>query len=486
MDCLAAVCLAALLAQTPSPSSGSIAGRVLNSRTGDPVPGVAVELNVNQAKTTSDNAGNFEFPGLAAGEYRLGAAAPGLTKVDSITGPIVRLANGERARNMVIRLAPEAVLSGRVVDENGKPLEADVSLQGAVLPAGRNLVLTKGGEFRLGGLSANEYILEATASEPAYSTATYYPSETQRTRAGRIILREGEHRGDLVVVVKNRRLFKVSGQFLGKWLADGSQSVIPEVLPRGQGMRMRTVGLDKERRFVVQIPAGNYRFVVRSWPQTPERSRSVVLGFANVTVTDGDVADVVIPASPLYTVTARQRWADVNRKEPIPGDFLLNPMEGPGSIQEGKANADGTIVAANVSPDRYAFIVSRPPGAYVHSIWAGGADITQRGLDLVNASVTDVEIRFATGAAQVTGQLRDASGQPAPGGSVQFRFLAANRDTQDLWSTSATCDSNGRYLAESLAPGEYQVTARLINRTSAPQTIHVEKSTKLTLDLVVP
>ncbi|MBY0506581.1 MAG: carboxypeptidase regulatory-like domain-containing protein [Bryobacteraceae bacterium] len=486
MESFAAFFLATLVAQAPAPA-GSLGGAVLDSRTGEPLPGVEVVLNVNQATATSDAAGRFDFVGLSAGEYRLGATRPGFAKMDIFTGPSVRLSNGERARDIIIRLAPEAVLSGRVVDENGKPVEASVSLQGAERPAALGFVMTKGGEFTLRGLSANDYLLEAKANEPAYSSSTYYPSEARRERAARITLREGEHRSDLVVVVKSRRLFKVRGQFLGELLAHGSQSVVPDLVPREQSMRMRTSRLDPERRFVVEIPAGNYRLKVQSWPQTPKRSQPFVMGFANVTVTDHDLEDVVVPASPLYTVRVRQRWAEAKRQDPIQTEVSLNPLEGLGILQTGKAGPDGTIAVANVSPDRYAIFVSRIPGAYVESIWAGDTDITRRGLDLLNASVADVEVRFASGAAQVSGQMRDAAGQPAPGAFVYFRALSADRTNgQDVWSASASCDAQGRYLADSLAPGDYQVTARLSNRTLRPQTLHVERSEKLVLDLVLP
>ena len=77
---------------------------------------------------TSDQQGSYVFDGVDAGTYALTAEHAGyLTTPYSIGGPassqsLITLKPGQRMTEVNVRLLPQAVLSGRVLDEDGDPI----------------------------------------------------------------------------------------------------------------------------------------------------------------------------------------------------------------------------------------------------------------------------------------------------------------------------------------------------------------------------
>jgi hypothetical protein len=124
-----------LFSTQPSPAQTStpnrIAGTVVNAVTGAPVPRTRVTINpVRDADkivfvVTGDD-GHFDFPGVAAGKYSLQASRRGFIPAaydqhDQYSTAIVAGA-GLDTRNLVFRLPPAAVLTGKVLDEYGEPV----------------------------------------------------------------------------------------------------------------------------------------------------------------------------------------------------------------------------------------------------------------------------------------------------------------------------------------------------------------------------
>jgi len=132
-------------AQTLAPANLSgdyqIAGRAVDSRTGDPVSGAWIEIFRIDARskrldTFAGDDGEFVFEHLAAGTYRLWAERKGYIgqSLDQhgsystavVTGPELE------STNLVFRLTAECSISGTITDEAGEPVrDAEVSLYAA-------------------------------------------------------------------------------------------------------------------------------------------------------------------------------------------------------------------------------------------------------------------------------------------------------------------------------------------------------------------
>ena len=110
----------------------SIEGTVLNSATGEPVKKARVTLapageHMDADAATTDASGHFLIDEVDAGRFSLIVSRSGYTQpVSSHGGPksssVLTLEKGQKMKEIVIKLAPEGVISGRILDADGDPL----------------------------------------------------------------------------------------------------------------------------------------------------------------------------------------------------------------------------------------------------------------------------------------------------------------------------------------------------------------------------
>ncbi len=126
----------ALAAQTAVQQGvpGTIEGRVTNSITGEPISGATLHLYavngrglppVGPQTGSSQGDGLFHFDSVPEGSYLIVAQASGFTDMRGF-GPRQRLtvSGGQQITGIVIALSPQGSISGKVVDEDGKPVAA--------------------------------------------------------------------------------------------------------------------------------------------------------------------------------------------------------------------------------------------------------------------------------------------------------------------------------------------------------------------------
>src|SRR5580698_9622541 len=156
-------------------SKSTLAGKVLNSATGEPVRKAQVKLMSMGAaqkggSAVTDAAGRFEFTALAPGNYALAASREGFdsaTKQGGLKLQRVTLAAGEQKNDIVIRLTPFGVVTGRIIDDDGDPVR-QIQVQTMVYrytATGRQLAqhgqatTNDLGEYRIYDLPAGRYYL---------------------------------------------------------------------------------------------------------------------------------------------------------------------------------------------------------------------------------------------------------------------------------------------------------------------------------------
>ena len=127
-----------ILAQTNNPERGliptgpwRIAGAVVNASTGIPLPRTRVtimdsKIRSNVQVVISSDAGRFEFH-VPAGKFALQGAKRGFitgafNQHDEFSSAIVTGVAGVDSENLILRLSPNAVLAGKVLDEFGEPV----------------------------------------------------------------------------------------------------------------------------------------------------------------------------------------------------------------------------------------------------------------------------------------------------------------------------------------------------------------------------
>ena len=219
---MTALWLAALLAVAAQASGGyRVAGEVLNSASGQPVPGARVTLvpadrgGPGASAVTGDD-GRFSFTGLPEGKYDLSGQRRGLLPSHRmgaiVTGP------GQDTSSIVLRLPPPAVISGKVVDDAGDPVaDAQVELLGSRIVEGRRRMIQESigrtddlGAYRFASLPAGGYYLVVsgvpwyTKFNPALGDTApramthagygirYYPNAADPAAAEPLILKAGQ------------------------------------------------------------------------------------------------------------------------------------------------------------------------------------------------------------------------------------------------------------------------------------------------------
>ena len=129
----------------PSIKLGRITGKVLNAITGEPVRKATVSLQpaggqqggggqTRGLSAATDNAGAFVFENVNPGNYRLSGEKTGFIRSNfggrggGAIGAQLAIAAGTEKAEVIVRITPQGIVSGRILDEDGEPMEG-VSIQ---------------------------------------------------------------------------------------------------------------------------------------------------------------------------------------------------------------------------------------------------------------------------------------------------------------------------------------------------------------------
>jgi|SRR5580692_2585808 protocatechuate 3,4-dioxygenase beta subunit len=211
----------------------SVEGTVVDSATGEPVRKARVTLApaggpAGAYGSTTDASGHFLIDEVDAGHFSLTASRAGYIPPSSPHGSLksniaITLEKGQKMREVVIKLAREGVISGRILDADGDALDGAsvecLSIQYAhgkrQLVVNRQTNANELGEFRLAGLAEGRYVIrvdvyeETSAHErPAHAAAggqpakeryvtTYYPSTMNASNASAIEVTPGAQIGGI-------------------------------------------------------------------------------------------------------------------------------------------------------------------------------------------------------------------------------------------------------------------------------------------------
>ena len=162
--CLLCFCLTFALAQVP-PKVGTVSGRVVHGMTGEPVRKATVTLTVQRTtmQGTTGADGAFVIGQVPGGEYRLTAIKSGFLRGNYPYA--VKVDPGQSMTGLELRLTPQGVISGKVVDEDGDPLERVTVAVISAKPSGRLRGTTQAGqtndlgEFRVTQVTPGKYLV---------------------------------------------------------------------------------------------------------------------------------------------------------------------------------------------------------------------------------------------------------------------------------------------------------------------------------------
>ncbi len=483
---------------------GVVEGSVVNANTGEPLRKAAVTLRRTETAqaaaglprtytATTDSAGRFVINDVAPGKYRLSAARNGFVESDygvrdpQLAGTVLTVEPRGKLSDIVVRLLPHGVISGRIVDEDGDPM-ASVYIQAMRYryTQGRKQLATYGsatsndlGEYRIFGLPPGRYYISASTSrgfggerfgpgppqppggEPPTQqqyVTIYYPGTPDMATAAPVELAAGGEIRGLDLAMTKFRTVTVKGRVID---ATGSnrQRLMVSLMPREGGaftsMR-RAPFIDPNGDFEIRgVTPGSYILVASIADRDRPLSARVPLQ-----VGSSGVENATIQLNPPTELAGRIRVDGgsnpgfsgvqivLQRRDTAGGMFGPNPSA--------RAQPDGSFVIANVTPDFYTLVISGlPEGSYVKSARSNETDLLVHGLDLVSGGAGAIDIVLSPNGATVSGTVMNDQQQPAPGATVVLIPEEKERREQPHYYRTVTADSSGRFTIRGVAPGRY-------------------------------
>lgn len=480
--------------QAGAPGSYRIAGTVVSKTDGHPLAraGVTVRDTKNpknfQFVVTAED-GRFAFGGLPAGKYSLGGGKRGFISAsydqhDYFSTAIVTGA-GLDTENLVLKLAPNAVITGKVLDEAGEPIRhATVSLyyddhrEGIdQIRSFRDAETDDLGSFEITPLMPGTYFLSARAtpwyaihppsesqspeaegqSAPAPEVdrsldvaypVTYYPDVTEADSATPIPVRGGDHvQVDIHLnpVPALRVIFRVAGDGkngfsyprLEQPAFEGSTFV------QSSGGRMISPGLLE----ITGVPAGRYN--IRMDGAGP----AVQMNGVDLSK-DGEEVET----------SGGETMSTVKLSVRVAGEDTLPPQLAVGlrpksRILAGWRNVDAKGVAQldEIPAGRYEILVWGGRNVYsIAHLAAEGAEVSGHTVTVAAGSSPSVSLTLVAGSGEIQGIVKRAGKGFA--GAMVVLVPKNPEGNRDLFRRDQS-DLDGTFAFRDVIPGAYTVLA---------------------------
>ncbi len=497
----------------PSPPQDlcTIEGQVFDASTGEPLRKASISMNgVHSYGATSDAAGKFSISGIEPGPYRVNASHTGFLNMQYNArrpdgpGTQLSLARAQKMTGVVFRLTPHGVITGRILDEDGDPLQnVQIQLLRMVYTRGRKQLQQYNGgntndlgEYRISGIQPGKYYFCATyrgrlnmvvmdgdfrvAGGPLRPqedyAPTFYPGVTDIVAAVPMEMKPGQQLQGINLKLTKITTFSVKGTVINTTApAPASDPLSGRAAP----VRMNNVNIQLEPRNSLNPqgmsqgaglrPDGTFEF-----PSVAPGTYNLVAISINgnlrhaavlpIDVGSANLEGVTLTINPGVTVSGHIR-VDGDTTDPTSGFMVrLSPWApgfNVGPPQPARADASNNFSFDDVNPERFEVSVTPLAGSlYLKSIRAGDADVLDTGLDLTGGGSASLDIVIGVNAPQITGAVQDpATQQPALAATVVLIPQEKERRETNLYYRTASTDQSGNFTFPRVNPGEYKIYA---------------------------
>lgn len=496
---------ATCIAQTPAavPSNASVSGRVtIGGKAAEGITVVA-EANISAfenrtvAKTTTNNEGEYQLTGLAAGRFTVTPIARAFVVAAGGTfkqpGQTVNVAENESVTKIDFALVRGGVITGRITDLEGHPIigekvnvvakgDTGESRPASIFPGRKNQTDDRG-VYRIYGLSPGSYRVSVGQAASgggvnimgmgtSQYTKTFYPGVAEESKATIIEINEGTEATNIDITPgKSAGGFSVSGRVVDATSGKPVAAAFVGYSPVNE-QNQRTGGMN----FATQTDAnGKYRLEGIK----PGRYTAFMMGIglenasysdpAPFEVSDGDVTGIEIKVRSGATIEGVAVLE--NNVDPAAAALLqsvsliayVNDEKGSTapSYSRGSINSDGSFRFAGLSPGRarISMMVFGTPTKGLQLVRTEYEGLNQpEGIELTaGAHITGVRLVFAYGTGKIRGEVRFEGGALPEGTGLAVSYHAlgaeAGRPTHFI-----EVDGRGHFFAENVPPGTYELS----------------------------
>jgi len=467
----------------PEPRT-AIQGRVTDANTGLGIPRANVTLKHLEGKATpaiwmrTSPTGDFAFENLAPGLYVASAERNGYsgTVTSNLTVASERrifLEKDQTVADFLIRLAPHAVISGKVLDDADDPvafaavhaLRCTFTQYDPVCVTASIGITNDLGEFRLAYLPPGKYLVRAESSAfrdgltPATAVgtdaasqvvSTYFPRTPDPLTAVALDVLPGKLVGGIEVRLERTPVYEIRGRVNPLQ----SQVVVEFVSPwfgRGQNPYRQAVITDALGRFALKLPAGPYSVVAVGKEANREiehRSRLRVRG---------DLDNFVVTLARQAGLDGRVVWPETGSAPKLRVDLRALPGQSLTASPFGTFDSLNTLRIEGIPAGEYALRISGLAGdRYVKRLRVGGMDFLPgqpQTVTIGTGSRMSLDLEVAEPAASLEGIAVDRLGKATA--AVQVLIWRAGSPQARI----VLADGHGEWRLTGLAPGDYRILA---------------------------
>ncbi|HYL10028.1 MAG TPA: carboxypeptidase-like regulatory domain-containing protein [Candidatus Acidoferrales bacterium] len=477
------------------PAKCNIAGIVVKLSDSAPLNRAKVRLQAAEQRgkawiAFTDVAGKFELKNVEPGRYTLNVSRNGFVtqeygqKTPSDPGALLSLGPGQSMKDLLFRMLPSAVITGRVLDEDGEPLP---NVQMSALRSGyfngqRKLApktfddTNDLGEYRLFGLPPGRYFISADyrperlvvhnspvifSSEKEANEGylpAYYPSTVDMGKATPIQVGAGEEIRSIDFVLVRTRVLKIRGKVFNAITQRPGANAFVQLTPRNNRIAWFFFGggataNSPDGAFEISNVAPGSYWVRAHWSDEGKNYQSQQA----VDVGTADVEGINLVIAPGTSLSGHVTW---DGKESLSGGELragLRPAEDM-VLSVGTVKSDGSFVLNNVSEGTYrVWVYGQSEDSYLKAAKYGSEEALDSGITVQRGGPNGtLEVVLSPNGARIEGSVTNADSLPAAGVWVVLVPEAARRNQEWLFKT-ATTDQNGRFVLRGIPPGEYKL-----------------------------
>jgi len=475
-----------------------VEGAVTNKITGAPVKGAHViytriasgaDPAASPISRDTDVQGHFHLE-LGPGSYRLWVEREGFARQNygspspEDTGSVLTVASGQELRDLAFRITPLGALSGRVLDQDGDPLQG-VGIQVlrvSYLSGMRQLIPVAGassndrGEYRCYDLPVGRYFVLATPkgsplSHPMEAGALvpeiqdayvplYYPGVVEVESASAVPVPEGGDIQQIDFRLQSIRATTLRGRVSGAMKVESNQVQVilahndhgfASYIDRSTAVVDTATGKFEIRR----VAPGSY-FLVAAQLNKGE----VFSTRAPVEITAGvPPEEVLIHMAPAVEAHGTVLMEDGS---PVPANLVVRllPADGlfPSPPPAAAVNSDGSIRLSGVLPGTWILSVEHlPEGVWIKNVSFGDIRAPGGQLNLPIGARGPLRVVLAANGGQVSGIVGE-EGQPRQATVVLVPLEAELRLSPHAYRFTAT-DGRGAFIFKGVRPGGYRLFA---------------------------
>jgi protocatechuate 3,4-dioxygenase beta subunit len=513
---------------TPAADLASMEGQVFNAIGGTPLRKATININRQNSgpmapgarssySATTDASGHYSIAGIEPGTYRVNADRTGFLNMaynarrPGGPGTPLDLARAQKMTGVDFRLTPHGVLSGKITDEDGDPVEGvQIQILRLVYNQGRKQLQGNGGEstndlgeYRISGIVPGKYYLSAiyrnrrltmagmqedNSAQEDYVT-TFFPGVTDVAAASPIEMAPGDQLQGINLRLSKVHTVRVAGHLVDNTSpppppSDGGRGTVTNIV---NGQVVNAVNMPVNGRIQLRLqprsslgPNGmNVNTPVRAdgnfeFPSVPPGSYYLIAinnqagrNGAHATrqpldVGDSNIEGVNVAINPGADVSGHVRY-DGDPPQPLPSlTVRLTPREmnmGIPPPPPARVEDDGSFHFSDISLDQYTVNVNTPAGLYLKSVRSGNTDVMVSGLDL-SSGAGALDILMGLNPPVVGGTVVNAeAGQPAAAVTVVLTPREKERQGQSYFYSTTNTDQYGNFTFQRVTPGDYQVYA---------------------------